>query len=55
MNLRVRGLTRGAANADRLAASGIEPVSGTLDDADVLTREARAADPRVLSRRKSEI
>ena len=41
---RVRGLTRGAANADRLAASGIEPVSGTLDDADVLTREARASD-----------
>jgi nucleoside-diphosphate-sugar epimerase len=41
---RVRGLSRGAANADRLAASGIEPVSGTLDDADVLTREARASD-----------
>lgn len=41
---RVRGLTRGAANADRLAASGIEPVTGTLDDADVLTREARASD-----------
>jgi nucleoside-diphosphate-sugar epimerase len=41
---RVRGLTRGAANADRLAARGIEPVLGTLDDADVLTREARASD-----------
>jgi nucleoside-diphosphate-sugar epimerase len=41
---RVRGLSRGEANAERLAASGIEPVPGTLDDADVLTREARAAD-----------
>ena len=41
---RVRGLSRGAANAERLAACGIEPVPGTLDDADVLTREARAAD-----------
>lgn len=41
---RVRGLTRGAANAERLAASGIEPVTGALDDAEVLTREARASD-----------
>jgi nucleoside-diphosphate-sugar epimerase len=41
---RVRGLTRGAANAERLAASGIEPVLGSLNDADVLTREARASD-----------
>lgn len=41
---RVRGLTRGATNAERLARMGIEPVLGTLDDADVLTREARAAD-----------
>jgi nucleoside-diphosphate-sugar epimerase len=40
----VRGLTRGAASADRLAASGIEPVIGSLDDAGQLTREARAAD-----------
>ena len=41
---RVRGLTRGAASAERLAAIGIEPVLGTLDDAEVLTREARASD-----------
>jgi nucleoside-diphosphate-sugar epimerase len=41
---RVRGLARSAANAGRLADCGIEPVLGTLDDADVLTREARAAD-----------
>src|SRR5512144_2256744 len=41
---RVRGLTRSAASAERLAANGIEPVIGTLDDAQVLTRAARAAD-----------
>jgi nucleoside-diphosphate-sugar epimerase len=41
---RVRGLARSAANAERLAQHGIEPVLGTLDDADVLIREARAAD-----------
>jgi nucleoside-diphosphate-sugar epimerase len=41
---RVRGLTRGSANAERLAAMGIEPVIGTLDDAETLTREARASD-----------
>lgn len=40
----VRGLTRGAATAERLAAIGIEPVLGTLDDAATLTREARASD-----------
>jgi len=41
---RVRGLTRSTASAERLAATGMEPVLGTLDDADVLTRAARAAD-----------
>jgi len=41
---RVRGLARSTANAERLAESGIDPVLGTLDDADVLTRAARAAD-----------
>lgn len=41
---RVRGLTRSAADAQRLAAQGIEPVPGTLDDADLLMREARRAD-----------
>jgi nucleoside-diphosphate-sugar epimerase len=41
---RVRGLTRGAANAERLAAIGIEPVLGTLDDCDVLAQEAQASD-----------
>ena len=41
---RVRGLARTAANAERLAGCGIEPVLGTLDDADLLSREARTAD-----------
>jgi nucleoside-diphosphate-sugar epimerase len=41
---RVRGLARSTANAERLAACGIEPVLGTLDDADLLTHEARTSD-----------
>lgn len=41
---RVRGLVRTSANAGLLAQSGIEPVVGTLDDADVLTCEARRCD-----------
>jgi nucleoside-diphosphate-sugar epimerase len=41
---RVRGLTRNAASAQRLAETGIEPVLGSLDDADILTREALASD-----------
>jgi nucleoside-diphosphate-sugar epimerase len=41
---RVRGLTRRAATAERLTHSGIDPVVGALDDADLLSREARAAD-----------
>lgn len=41
---RVRGLTRGTANAARLAASGIEPVRGSLDDAELLSREASQSD-----------
>jgi len=41
---RVSGLARSAANAERLAKSGIDPVLGTLDDADVLSRAARNAD-----------
>lgn len=40
----VRGLTRGPANAARLAERGIDPVVGTLDDAALLAREAVAAD-----------
>ena len=40
----LRGLTRSAADAQRLAAQGIEPVLGTLDDADLLMREARRSD-----------
>jgi nucleoside-diphosphate-sugar epimerase len=40
----VRGLIRDAAKGDDLRAHGIEPVIGTLDDHDVLTREAQAAD-----------
>ncbi len=41
---RVRGLTRSEASAQRLAASGIDPVVGTLDDAELLAREARTSD-----------
>jgi nucleoside-diphosphate-sugar epimerase len=40
----VRGLIRDPAKADDLRAHGIEPVVGTLDDHDLLTREAQAAD-----------
>jgi nucleoside-diphosphate-sugar epimerase len=41
---RVRGLVRSRESAALLAARGIDPVLGGLDDADLLTREARAAD-----------
>src|SRR5690349_5189140 len=41
---RISGLVRNPAQADALAASGITPVAGTLDDHEVLAREARAAD-----------
>jgi nucleoside-diphosphate-sugar epimerase len=41
---RVRGLTRSDVSAQKLAASGIEPIIGTLDDAEILTREARTSD-----------
>jgi nucleoside-diphosphate-sugar epimerase len=40
----IRGLVRRADVAEKLAASGITPVLGTLDDSDVLTREASMAD-----------
>jgi nucleoside-diphosphate-sugar epimerase len=40
----VRGLVRSRESADLLAGRGIEPVLGDLDDSDLLTREARAAD-----------
>lgn len=40
----VRGLVRSAVKAEGVRAKGIEPVVGTLDDADLLTAEARAAD-----------
>lgn len=40
----VRGLVRSEEKARRLSAAGIEPVLGTLDDAEMLTREARASD-----------
>lgn len=40
---RVRGLVRSPASASLLAARGIEPVLGDLDDSDLLIREARAA------------
>lgn len=41
---RVRGLVRDGAKAEAVAAHGIEPVIGTLDDAELLSAEARAAD-----------
>ena len=41
---RVRGLVRSRESAALLTERGIEPVLGGLDDADLLTREARAAD-----------
>jgi nucleoside-diphosphate-sugar epimerase len=40
----VRGLVRSHANADAVAAHGIEPVIGSLDDTVLLHAEARAAD-----------
>lgn len=40
----VRGLIRDARRIEECRRFGIEPVAGTLEDADVLTREARAAD-----------
>src|SRR6516162_4689727 len=40
----VRGLVRSKAKADAVAARGIEPVVGSLDDAALLQDEARAAD-----------
>lgn len=41
---RVRGLVRTPEAADQLAARHVEPVLGGLDDADLLIREAGAAD-----------
>jgi nucleoside-diphosphate-sugar epimerase len=41
---RVTGLVRSADKADAVSAFGIEPVMGTLDDAQTLARAARAAD-----------
>jgi nucleoside-diphosphate-sugar epimerase len=41
---RVRGLVRTQAKAELVAAHGIEPVIGSLDDTAVLQAEARAAD-----------
>ena len=40
----VRGLTRNARSAEHLSALGIAPVIGTLDDAELLAREARQSD-----------
>jgi nucleoside-diphosphate-sugar epimerase len=40
----VRGLVRSKAKAEAVAAYGMEPVLGSLDDAAVLQAEARAAD-----------
>jgi len=40
----VTGLVRSADKADAVRAFGIEPVMGTLDDAQVLSRAAQAAD-----------
>ena len=40
----VRGLVRDMAKAEAVAAHGIEPVIGSLDDAALLQAEAQAAD-----------
>src|SRR5262249_52299403 len=40
----VRGLVRAAAKAEAVHALGVIPVEGTLDDANLLAREARRAD-----------
>ena len=40
----VTGLVRSAGKVDAVRKLGIEPVTGTLDDADLLARSARAAD-----------
>lgn len=40
----LRGLTRSERSAAQLAALGIEPVLGSLDDAGLLSREARLSD-----------
>jgi nucleoside-diphosphate-sugar epimerase len=40
----VRGLVRNQINAEAVAALGVEPVIGSLDDATLLQAEARAAD-----------
>ena len=40
----VRGLVRSKEKADLVAARGVEPVIGSLDDADLLRAEARACD-----------
>jgi nucleoside-diphosphate-sugar epimerase len=41
---KVRGLVRDQAKADAVAAHGVDPVIGTLDDAALLRGEAKAAD-----------
>ena len=41
---KVRGLVRSKERADAVAAHGVDPVFGSLDDADLLQAEARAAD-----------
>ncbi|TAJ31425.1 MAG: NAD-dependent epimerase/dehydratase family protein [Reyranella sp.] len=41
---KLRGLVRDAGKGQRLAAMGVEPVVGSLDDASILTAEARRAD-----------
>ncbi len=43
----VNGLARSAESADALAARGITPVRGTLDDGKTLAAAARAADVTV--------
>jgi nucleoside-diphosphate-sugar epimerase len=41
---KVRGLVRSMEKADAVAAHGVDPIVGSLDDADLLQAEARAAD-----------
>ena len=44
---RVRGLVRSAEKAELVAAHGVEPVIGSLDDMALLQTEARAADATI--------
>jgi uncharacterized protein YbjT (DUF2867 family) len=50
----VTGLVRSAEKADAVRARGIEPVLGTLDDADVLSQAARRRHRRQCRQRRPQ-